>query len=212
MKQIRLQIRFKKNGDLRMIGHRDLARAFERLLRRVELPLAMSEGFHPHPKINFPSALAVGVEGESEVVEVAVADEVELGTLHERLAGQLPDGLTIVDVRVMGTNEPKTHVEQVEYSLPVPNEQCESVKAKIAEFLTAESWPVERTNRRGTKQVDIRPGVHALELDNNNQLSMRLETTQTYNVKPREILALLGIENIEDYGAWLTRTCVYLAS
>ena len=211
MKQTRLQIRFRKDGDLRLIGHRDLARTFERLLRRIDLPLAMSEGFHPHPKINFPSALAVGVEGISEVVEVAITEAVETATLQQRLDGQLPEGLTIVDIRLMNDNEPKTHVEQVEYSVPVPDEKCDSVKAKIAEFTAAEQWLVERTNKRGTKQVDIRPGVHALDL-NNNQLSMRLETTQNYNVKPREILALLGIEKIEDYGAWLTRTRVHLAS
>ena len=111
----------------------------------------------------------------------------------------------------MDDSEPKTHVEQVEYSLPVPEELCEPVQAKIDAFIASETWLVERTNRKGTKQVDIRPGVHALEL-NNNQLTMRLETTQTFNVKPREILSLLGIENLEANGAWLTRTCVHLAS
>ncbi len=211
MTRHRLQFRFKKNGDLRLIGHRDLARTFERLLRRVELPLAMSEGFHPHPKINFPSALAVGVGGESEVVGVAVSEPVDLTTIKKRLVGQLPEGLAITDVREMDDSEPKTHVEMVEYNVTIDNEECESVLTKIAEFCAADSWMVERTNRKGSKHVDIRPGVHTLEL-HNNQLSMRLETTQTYNVKPREILALLGIKQLETRGQWLTRTRVHLAS
>ena len=207
----RLQFRFKKDGDLRLIGHRDLARTFERLMRRIELPLAMSEGFHPHPKINFPSALAVGVEGKSEVVEVTVSEPVDVAAIKERLIGQLPEGLAITDVRVMDHDEPKTHIEKVDYVVPLSEDQCESVQIKITEFIAAESWMVERTGKKGSKQVDIRPGVHSLEL-NNNQLTMRLETTQTYNVKPREVLALLGIENLETRGHWLTRTGVHLAS
>ncbi len=67
----KLRIRFRKTGDLRLISHRDLARAFERLFRRADLPLAMSQGFHPHARINFPSALALGIQGEDEVVEAS---------------------------------------------------------------------------------------------------------------------------------------------
>ncbi|HEX3724775.1 MAG TPA: TIGR03936 family radical SAM-associated protein, partial [Pirellulales bacterium] len=59
----RVRIRFRKQGDLRLLGHRDLLRAWERLLRRTGLELRMSAGFHPRPKINFPSALAVGIAG-----------------------------------------------------------------------------------------------------------------------------------------------------
>lgn len=211
MTKHRLHIRFRKEGDLRLIGHRDLARTFERLLRRIELPLAMSEGFHPHPKINFPSALAVGVEGLCESVEITLSEPVNVSEIEERLSDQLPEGLIIIDVRSMDDREPKMHVEEVDYSVPISNDDTESVRAKIVDFLAADSWLVERTNRHGTKQVDIRPGVHALEL-NDNHLTMRLETTQSFNVRPREVLSLLGIEDLETQGKWLTRTRVHLAS
>ena len=50
----RVRIRFRKQGDLRLIGHRDLVRCLERLFRRAGLPLGMSEGFHPKPRMSFP--------------------------------------------------------------------------------------------------------------------------------------------------------------
>ena len=56
----RYRIRFGKTGLLRWIGHHDLQRLWERLLRRADLRLSMSQGFHPKPRINFPSALALG--------------------------------------------------------------------------------------------------------------------------------------------------------
>ena len=62
----RARIRFRKEGDLRLIGHRDLVRAVERTLRRAGVQLSMSEGFHPKARLNFPSALSVGITGEDE--------------------------------------------------------------------------------------------------------------------------------------------------
>ena len=59
----RVRIRFSKQGDLRLIGHRDLMRCLERLFRRAGLALGMSQGFHPKPRMTFPLALAVGIEG-----------------------------------------------------------------------------------------------------------------------------------------------------
>ncbi len=60
---------------MRLIGHRDLARAIERTFRRAGLRLGMSQGFHPKPRMSFPSALAVGIAGVDEVMEVEWAEE-----------------------------------------------------------------------------------------------------------------------------------------
>ena len=63
MVRTRLRIRFRKQGDLRLIGHHDLVHAWERLLRRAGLKLRMSQGFHQRPKLSFPSALSIGLFG-----------------------------------------------------------------------------------------------------------------------------------------------------
>ncbi len=74
MVRLRVRIRFSKQGDLRLIGHRDLMRCLERVFRRAQLALGFSQGFHPKPRMTFPSALAVGIEGLDEVMEVELAD------------------------------------------------------------------------------------------------------------------------------------------
>ena len=65
---------FRKQGDLRLIGHRDLMRCLERLFRRAGLALGMSQGFHPKPRMTFPLALAVGIEGDDEVMELELTE------------------------------------------------------------------------------------------------------------------------------------------
>jgi hypothetical protein len=74
MVRLRVRVRFSKQGDLRLIGHRDLMRCFERLFRRAGLRLRFSEGFHPKPRMTFPLALAVGIEGTDEVMELELAE------------------------------------------------------------------------------------------------------------------------------------------
>src|SRR3954468_24465587 len=100
MARQRVRIRFRKQDDLRLISHRDLARTWERLFRRAGLNMAMSEGFHPKPKINFPSALAVGVVGADEVLEVDLEEERDPGELHALLTTQTPPGMTIDQVEI----------------------------------------------------------------------------------------------------------------
>ena len=68
-----VRLRFSKHGPVRFISHRDVARAFERAFRIVELPLAFSAGFSPHPKVSFGPALAVGYERLAGIPEVGAA-------------------------------------------------------------------------------------------------------------------------------------------
>ena len=95
----RLRLRFSKQGDLRWISHRDLARAMERMVRRAGLVLRMSEGFHPKPKMAFPSALAVGIAGRAEVMELELACPADPDEVATRLNSQAPPGLV---TKIMG--------------------------------------------------------------------------------------------------------------
>jgi radical SAM-linked protein len=97
--RIRFRIRFGKTDLLRWISHRDLARLWERLLRRAQLKLSMTEGFHPKPRVAFPSALALGVESLDEVVEIELAEEMTPQDLLLRLEADQQPGLIIKSVR-----------------------------------------------------------------------------------------------------------------
>jgi len=100
----RFRIRFAKTGLLRWIGHRDLQRLWERMLRRSDLQLGMSTGFHPRARISFPSALALGIEGLDEVVEMELAQSITVEELRSRLIKDGQPGLTIGEIRLTAIN------------------------------------------------------------------------------------------------------------
>ncbi|MEI8261382.1 MAG: TIGR03936 family radical SAM-associated protein, partial [Actinomycetes bacterium] len=62
----KLRLRYAKRGRLRFSSHRDFQRALERALRRADIPMAYSAGFHPHPKVSYANAAPTGVASEAE--------------------------------------------------------------------------------------------------------------------------------------------------
>src|SRR4051812_6059853 len=86
----KVRLRFAKRGDLRLISHHDLMRCLERMLRRAGVPIAHSQGFNPRPKAVFPLALALGIEGRREVVELELTEPIEPAELLGRLAACAP--------------------------------------------------------------------------------------------------------------------------
>jgi len=90
---------FSKKGLMRYISHLDLMRLFMRAMRRAELPLKMSEGFSPHPKLSLKRALKLGVESEHEEASIVLKFPVELEDFKNRLQKQLPEGIQVKDVQ-----------------------------------------------------------------------------------------------------------------
>ena len=88
----KLRLRYAKRGRLRFTSHRDFQRALERALRRVEVPMAYSAGFNPHPKISYANAAPTGAASEAEYVEIGLSRRCDPEALRAALDESLPDG------------------------------------------------------------------------------------------------------------------------
>jgi len=105
---VKLRVRATKIGKVRFTSHRDAARLWERALRKVNLPVAATEGFTPRPKISFGLALPTGAESIAEYVDIelrsdvapsgAARDALDLDTLPARLSAALPVGFDVLVV------------------------------------------------------------------------------------------------------------------
>src|SRR5262245_33379910 len=96
---MKLRLRATKLGKIRFTSHRDLARVWERALRRAELPVASSQGFTPRPRISFGLALPTGAESIAEYVDVDLADDLmanDVAALPATLSALLPDGFDVL--------------------------------------------------------------------------------------------------------------------
>lgn len=131
MQRPRYRIRYRKLHDLRLVGHHDLVRLWERLLRRADVKPAMSEGFHRRPRVNFPSALAVGIGGLDEVVELELAQERDPADLAAALERHAPEGLSIVRIEPMGDGTRFSQPAAATYEVRLPADQVDAVRERI---------------------------------------------------------------------------------
>jgi radical SAM-linked protein len=89
---------FSKTGMMRYISHLDLMRLFMRSLRRADLPLKITQGFNPHPKLSIKRALKLGVQSDNEEATVALKELIKPEDFKDRLQKQLPEGIQIKSV------------------------------------------------------------------------------------------------------------------
>ena len=198
-------MRFCKQGDLRLIGHRDLMRCFERLFRRAGLPLAMSQGFHPKPRMTFPSALAVGIEAVDEILELELAESCDPGGLSRRLSPHAPPGLKFNSVEVLPEGARKARLRSLSYEVPIPERSRDGLAERIDRLMAAAHCPVQRPNRR--TPVDLRPLLEELSL-RESVLRMRLRVDTAASAGPRDVLGAVGLPDLELQGVHLKRTAV----
>jgi radical SAM-linked protein len=193
----RYRITFTRDRTVRFVGHLDLVKTWERILRRADLPVTYSQGFHPLPKITFASALPVGCTSQAELMDVVLDRPVESAELLQRLASALPAGMAVTSMGEVPLNSPALQAELrwAEYAVEVEVEaEAEAeVGNRVQTFMAAASVMRER---RG-KSYDLRPlvlmlSVEAVESDR-VKLAMRLMADANAGTgRPDEVLAALG--------------------
>jgi len=198
---MRIRITFVKQGALRYTGHLDLHKLWERALRRAELPLAYSQGFHPQPKMNMAAALPLGFSSRCEVMDMKLEQDIPLENLPTRLNSTLPSGLQVIDVQQVDDRAPalQTQVLAAEYEVTLTaSVDGSELKRKIDSVIESNSIPRER---RG-KTYDLRPLIEQLSLTSTAgpqggpqevRIFMRLAAREGATGRPEEVLDMLGI-------------------
>ncbi len=224
--RLRYRVRFAKVGLLRWISHRDLATLWERLARRAALPLSMTEGFHPKPRIGFPSALALGIEGLDEVVEIDLCENLSAPELFDRLAADEQPGLRIENVKRLPAGFGKAKLERGDYIVTIPRSaDLDSARAAIEQLKQQETVSIDRKGK--TVTADVAREIPVLELrsadaardriahdpnhEHDHRLHLSMVATDGASLKPGDVLDLLNLQTWIPDGATITRTRVALA-
>lgn len=200
------RVRFTKTGRMRFLSHHDLMRLFERALRRTGLELRMTEGYNPHPVIAFPTALGLGIESLDEVLEFELARWTAPKQIEKLLGDQLPEGMAVSAVEAFDRKQ-RCYVSFVEYEAACPG-QGEGLGARIQAFLALKECPVERVSDKGSKTVEIRQYVLALDAEGET-VYLRIRITDQGTAKPEEVLRSVGVKT--DEGVRVKKTYTEMA-
>lgn len=213
-----VRVKFAKHGKVRFVGHRDVARAFERAFRIVSLPVGFTQGFSPRPRVSFGLALSVGYESDAEYLDVELSEPVDLD-VSKLLTDALPEGIVVVGTAALADRAPALQeaVTAVEWEIEVtgPGDAVPAplaVARLVATAMAEPSLRITRT-RKGREAVeDIRPALRRVEVLGGTEHGVRLEvevSTQPVSVRPGELLAALGGDLTERRvlrtGQWIER-------
>jgi radical SAM-linked protein len=175
-------MRYGKTEAGRYLSHLDLARTLERALRRARWPLAFSEGFNPHPKFSFASALAVGVTSSGEYLDVELRERAAISALKDRLEAVMPGALVLLDlIEIRGPGRSlSAMINRARYQAALPAADAGDLDVmRAAADNLLESRICEMS-------VYVRDGRVIFD--------MLLETGPAGHIKPQDVLAMLRDE------------------
>ncbi len=156
----RIRFKYTKAGRLRFLSHLDLMTLFQRATARAGVPLAFSHGFNPHPKISFGPALPVGMESESEYLDMETDPLIDLLTITKSLNQALPQGIRILEARIIPRKAPSLSgsISRYVYAVEVPGSCSRNLADRVKKFVERASVTVERKG----KQKDIKPAIESV--------------------------------------------------
>ncbi len=199
-----LRIWFKKVGRAKYISHLDLMRSMTKAIKRSGLKVWYTEGFNPHAYITFPLPLSLGIESESECVDIRVEDGVSAWEVKERLYNQMPEGLDIVSVE-----EPFCSAKEIRYgryvvTLDFENRDDAESFAFLSEKLVSEkSLVCEKKGKKGHKKImkEVPLGEHIFNFStavSENVLTMNVDLSAGNPVNIAPNLLVGAIEKQSD--------------
>ena len=206
---VRIRLRFAKRGDLRLVSHHDLMRCLERMLRRAELPVAHSQGFNPRPKATFALAMALGIEGRNEVLDLDLTEPIDPAEVLQRLRAEGPPGFDFFAAEAVGPGR-AARVAAALYRVAIPEDRRPEARAAVADLLSQGTCPYTRHRPDRTVAIDLRPFVLDAALAECGDLTLRMKIAPDGSARPEEVLDALGLKDLLSRGAVLIRDDVEL--
>ncbi len=202
----RFRIVFQKSAEMRFTSHLDLMRAWERSLRRSRLPLAYTQGHHPHLKMSFGPPLPLGYRSRAEVFDLEFSEPPGVN-VAERLNAVLPAGVSVVAFRPILFKPPSlmSELEGASYRVRFPGvflaeaglaeaDLRDALTARGSRLLERDHVIVRRRSEVQTREFDARPSIVALEPgdeDGHIALDAVIRFTARAQVRPDELVSLL---------------------
>lgn len=192
----RLRVSFTRDVTLKYIGHLDMAKAWQRILRRADLPLAYSKGFNPQPKITFAAALPVGCTSDHEVMDMVLSPALEIDRARQQLARALPPGIKLLSIEAVPLNAPALQVQLLSTEFEIVVDDAAAIAA-LPDRVCALWASTEVLRERRGKAYNLRPLVQALSIEpgpDRAVIRSSLQATEGGTGRPDELIAALGVD------------------
>ena len=200
------RIQVTKIGSTKYMSHLDFIRTVERSVRRAGLPITLSGGFNPRPRLSFSPALPVGVSSRSEFVDIMLKEPVDTNEASLKLNMSFPSGMRVVSSRILPPNVPALSaiIQASAYKIDLHGKGeagLERVSTAVDEILDSDSIPFTRVTRKGIRKVDLRPLIYDVRVEPSDSpvsIYATVATGSRGNVRPFDLVhVILDFQGVE---------------
>ena len=192
---MKARIKFRKYGVMKFIGHLDVMRYFQKVMRRAEIPIAFTGGFSPHMIMSFAQPLGVGVTSDGEYFDIELKEPITLEKAVRQMNATMAEGIEVVSF-VEISDDKKSSGMTITAAADYKVTLLESVKSSDVTRKIPESWgqkakafmeqpeiTVLKKTKRSEKEVDIKPMIYNMEVSEDD-IYLFLATGSEQNLKP----------------------------
>lgn len=196
----RLRIHYSKQGVLRYVAHLDMAKVIGMVLRRAGAPLSYSEGFNSKPRVQFPPPLPLGYGARAEAFDAQLNERVDPDELVAKMNACSVEGLVFfapeeIDLRADSLEtEVAASAFTIDLDLDSLELSIETLRARIAEFQAAESFPVQVKKKNGIRTIDLRHSVTSIDAETTDcgaRIAMDITHEEGLFVQPHAALGFI---------------------
>ena len=191
---MKARIKFRKYGVMKFIGHLDVMRFFQKVMRRADIPIAFSGGFSPHMIMSFANPLGVGVTSDGEYFDIELTEEIDMQAAVDRMNETVVEGIEIVNMVPISDDKKQTGMSIVaaaDYLSSLKNgEFPDDWKEKAEGFMSQPSISIVKKTKKSEKEVDIKPMIYKFEV-RDDSVYMLVATGSVENLKPELVMEAL---------------------
>ena len=198
---MKARIKFRKYGVLKFIGHLDVMRYFQKVMRRADIPIAFTGGFSPHMIMSFASPLGIGLESDGEYMDIELTDPIESKEAVRRMNEAGVEGIEVVSFRQIAEEKKMTGMTILAAAdylitpkkdiLPDAGSAEGSLshdwKEQFSDFMEQNEIRVMKQTKRSEREVDLHPLIYDWEF-RGDSVFIRTAAGSTENLKPDLII------------------------
>ena len=160
-----LRLKFSKTERSVYISHLDLMRTMQRAFLRAGMPLKHSEGFNPHPQLNFALPLSVGTASVCELLDFTLSGYMVLSEIPYRLNKALPEGIKVLEV--YGSENKFKNIKwlDVEGIFEYDSRSNQEMIPALMDFYTQESIKIQKRTKSGVAESDIAESIRSIAFE-----------------------------------------------
>ncbi len=216
--RIRVRIRFSKSGMFAYVGHLDMMRYFQKAVRRAEIPIAYSNGFHPHQIMSFALPLGMGITSSGEYMDIELKEDMEPALIKTKLDECMAKGVGIISAGYVAPNAKKSMaaVEAASYRIGVFTKNDDFDISLLEDgirrfYLDQNEIIVVKKTKKSENEIDLKKLIYELEISGES-VEMLISSGSQNNIKPEfvmeNLMSFMGLDT-ENFRLGIHRNDMY---